>query len=54
MLLQKQLIWEMERLISSIPLQEELRQKGFQQCKKFSWDKTAEMTEEVYKIAIDI
>ena len=26
--------------------------KGFEHCKKFSWDKTAEMVEEVYKIAM--
>ena len=27
-------------------------QKGFEHCKKFSWDKTAEMVEEVYKTAM--
>ena len=47
----EQLVHEMERIIISESLREELKCKGFEQCKKFSWDKTAEMTEEVYKIA---
>ena len=47
----EQLAYEMERIITSESLQNELKQKGLEQCKKFSWDKTAEMTENVYKIA---
>jgi len=45
----EQLAWEMERLIQSETLRKELIQKGFAQCAKFSWDRTAEMTEEVYR-----
>ena len=48
----EQLAHEIERVISSKSLQEELRNKGFAQSKKFSWSKTAEMTEEVYRIAV--
>jgi len=47
----EQLTYEMKRLITSESLREELKQKGLERCKKFSWDKTAEMTEEVYEIA---
>ena len=47
----EQLAFEMDRVASSVSFCEELRQKGFAQCKKFSWDKTAAETEEVYKIA---
>jgi len=50
----EQLAYEMERVISSESLRKELKEKGLEHCKKFSWDKTAEMTEEVYKIATDI
>jgi len=46
----EQLAHELERVISSESLREELKQKGLEQSKKFSWNKTAEMTEEVYKI----
>ena len=45
----EQLAYEMERIVSSETLREELKCKGLEQCKKFSWDKTAEMTENVYK-----
>lgn len=45
----EQLAYEMERVISSESLRKELRLKGFERCKKFSWDKTAEMTERVYE-----
>jgi len=44
----EQLAYEMERIISSESLRKELKEKGLEHCKKFSWDKTAEMTEEVY------
>jgi glycosyltransferase involved in cell wall biosynthesis len=47
----EQLVHEIERVISSESLRKELRLKGLEQSKKFSWDKTAEMTEEVYKTA---
>ena len=45
----EQLAWEMEHLVSSETLREELRQKGIEQSLKFSWGKTAELTEAVYK-----
>lgn len=41
-----------ERLLDSETLRNEYITKGFNQCKKFSWDKTAEMTENVYDYAI--
>lgn len=47
----QQLSYEIERLLSSSSLRKEYTQKGFEQIKKFSWDKTAQMTEDVYKIA---
>lgn len=42
-----------ERMLNSNSLRKEYVEKGFKQCKKFSWDKTAELTEEVYKIAFN-
>ena len=47
----EQLAFEIERLLSSDSLRDECIQKGFEQSSKFSWDKTAAMTEEVYEIA---
>jgi glycosyltransferase involved in cell wall biosynthesis len=44
----EQLEYEMERIISSETLRKELKIKGLEQSKKFSWDKTAEMTEGVF------
>ena len=44
----EQLTYEMDRIVSSESLREELKLKGLEQCKKFSWDKTAQMVEEVY------
>ena len=44
----EQLAFEMERVITSASLQKELSLKGLEQSKKFSWDKTAEMIEQVY------
>jgi glycosyltransferase involved in cell wall biosynthesis len=44
----EQLAYEIERIITSESLRDELRQKGFKQSKMFSWDKAARMTEEVY------
>ena len=49
----EQLAYEMERVVNSESLRNELRQKGFEQCKKFSWDKTAAATEEVYRAAVN-
>jgi len=49
----EQLAYEMERIISSESLRKELKLKGLEHCKKFSWDKTAELTEKVYKIAYE-
>jgi glycosyltransferase involved in cell wall biosynthesis len=45
----EQLIFEMERVLLSTSLQSDLRQKGLERAKLFSWDRTAEMTEQVYK-----
>jgi glycosyltransferase involved in cell wall biosynthesis len=45
----EQLAFEMERLVSSGSLRESLRVKGFGQAKKFSWEKTAENVETVYR-----
>jgi glycosyltransferase involved in cell wall biosynthesis len=50
----EQLVHEIEQVISSESLRKELRLKGLERCKMFSWDKTAEMTENVYKIATNI
>lgn len=37
------------RVLNSISLQEELREKGLEQCRKFTWQKTAEQTYQVYR-----
>jgi len=47
----EQLAYEIECLLNSESLRNEYIQKGFKQSSKFSWDKTAQMTEEVYKTA---
>lgn len=47
----EQLAVEIVRLLNSENLRNEYIQKGFEQVKKFSWKKTAQMTEEVYEIA---
>ena len=39
-----------EQMLSSESLRQDYIARGFEQCKKFSWDKTAEMTVEVYKM----
>jgi glycosyltransferase involved in cell wall biosynthesis len=44
----EQLAHEMERVVDSENLREELRQKGFKQSKKFSWEKTAQRVENIY------
>ena len=46
----EELAMAIEKMLSSESLRQEYIAKGFEQCKKFSWDKTAEMTEEVYKM----
>ena len=47
----EQLAFEIERLLGSETLRDEYIQKGFKKSAMFSWDKTAQMTEEVYEIA---
>ena len=42
-----------EEILNSEKMREECIANGFQQVKKFSWDKTAEQTEMVYTIARD-
>lgn len=42
-----------ERLLNNRKLQEELRRKGFERIKKFSWRKCAEHTLEVYKEVLE-
>lgn len=37
------------RVLNSISLREELREKGLEQCGKFTWQKTAEQTYQVYR-----
>ena len=49
----EQLAYEIDRLLDSEKLRNEYIQKGFEQSSKFSWDKTAQMTEDVYKIAYE-
>ena len=44
----EQLAFEMDRVAVSETLRSELREKGLQHCKLFSWEKAAEQTEEVY------
>jgi len=39
-----------EKMLSSESLRQDYITRGFKQCEKFSWDKTAAMTEEVYKL----
>lgn len=45
----EQLAHEIERLLNSDELRNEYIKKGFEQAKKFSWDKTSKMTEDVYR-----
>ena len=42
-----------EKMFYSDILRKEYIDKGFERIKQFSWDKTAEMTEEIYKLAYD-
>jgi glycosyltransferase involved in cell wall biosynthesis len=50
----EQLAFETQRVASSESLRKELETSGLAQAKTFSWDKTAKMCEEVYKIAGDL
>jgi len=45
----EQLTYEMERVVDSESLRREMISKGFLQAKKFSWDKTAEQVENIYR-----
>lgn len=47
----EQLACEMERVITSDTLRDEMRNKGYKQSEKFSWDIAAEQVERVYEIA---
>jgi glycosyltransferase involved in cell wall biosynthesis len=49
----EQLAYEMERVVSSETLCKEMIQKGFAQAAKFSWDKTAEQVENVYRLVME-
>ena len=49
----EQLAFEIERLLNSDSLRKEYIQKGFDQSAKFSWERTAAMTEDVYDIAYE-
>lgn len=39
----------MKKILNEPNLQKELKEKGIQQAKKFSWHKTAEQTEQIYR-----
>ena len=43
----------MTKIVSDEKLRKELSKKGLEQAKKYSWDKTGEMTLEVYKEVLD-
>jgi len=45
----EELAWQMERLFEDKELREELKKKGLERSKSFSWEKTAMKTLEVYK-----
>jgi glycosyltransferase involved in cell wall biosynthesis len=45
----EQLSFQMERVLLSPSLQSDLRKKGIERAKLFTWDRTAELTEQVYK-----
>lgn len=44
---------EIDRVLTDEELQKEMIQKGLQQAKLFSWDKTAEQTIEIYKTILN-
>ena len=47
----EELVAAIESILDNTEYRNKLIQRGFEQCEKFSWDKTAELTEKVYKIA---
>ena len=47
----EQLSMNMMKLLDDEKLRKKQIEKGIAQCKKFSWDKTAELTEKIYNIA---
>jgi glycosyltransferase involved in cell wall biosynthesis len=49
----EQLAFEIERLLNSEGLRNEYTLKGFEQTRKFTWNKTAQMTEEAYTVAYE-
>jgi len=50
----EQLGHEIDRLLVSESLRQEYIVKGIEHSGKFSWDKTAQMTEEVYKLSMKV
>jgi glycosyltransferase involved in cell wall biosynthesis len=42
----------LRRVLVDEPLRQELRRKGFEQVKKFSWDRSAERVAEVYRAVV--
>ncbi len=48
----EQLAYEMERVVMSESLQKEMIEKGIVHGSKFSWDKTAEQVENVYRMVM--
>ena len=41
---------QMERIVESEQLRNEMREKGFEQAKKFSWSSTADNVEKIYEV----
>jgi glycosyltransferase involved in cell wall biosynthesis len=44
----------MERILNDSQLRQDLIRKGYENIKRFSWDKAAAMTEEVYKLECEV
>jgi glycosyltransferase involved in cell wall biosynthesis len=44
----------MERILNDSQLRQDLIRKGYENIKRFSWDKVAAMTEEVYKLECEV
>lgn len=49
----EQLSAELERLVSDRELQEQLRKKGFERVKRFTWDRAAQETLDLYREVFD-
>ena len=45
--------WQMQRLASNPNIRQQVRSLGFAQAKKFSWERTAQRTLEVYSRALN-